>query len=529
MAKISSRLRSRLAAAGLGSILALLGLGAVEGLLRISGVFEGVPVHDPFAGFSETIPTFVPDVGADGRPIYRVSAARSRSGGSNLEESLQRRFLAEKPRGALRVFVVGGSSAAGVPYGDAYAFPRWLSVLLQHALPGQTVEVVNAAFSGFATRRLLMVVREIADYEPDLLIVYAGHNEWAEDRFYRHLLDLDPRLFETWERITQLRIYRMLASLLVGRPEGGGVPQLPHSDDKRALEMFAVAVARTRGEAQASARDVAYRELHYRFNLREMTLAMERVGARVLLASIAQNLSDWPPGASLHRRDFSDEELRDFDDAVRDAEVARARGDLDRAVASYRRAIAIDDGFAQTHFDLARVLRDLGRIEDARRHFVLASDLDKVPHGAQSAFNDVVAEVARERGAVFVDLAAVLRRSSGRKLVGDDLFLDMVHPNLAAHQIIARALFDGLRRAGWPSGARWEPLAPLPSPQELFAADPHLRFLEQQVRLFACQLAMRPACAEDAAAIMRALEPENPIIESLMHRARDLRGGQSSR
>jgi tetratricopeptide (TPR) repeat protein len=271
---------------------------------------------------------------------------------------------------------------------------------------------------------------------------------------------------------------------------------------------------------------VAYRELHYRFNLREMTLAMERVGARVILASIGQNLSDWPPGASLHRRDLSDAELRDFDDAVHDAEVAYARGDLDRAVASYRRAIAIDDGFAQTHFDLARLLRDLARIEEARRHFALASDLDQVPHGAHSTFNDTIAEVARERGATFMDVAAELRRRSGTKLVGDDLFVDMVHPNLLAHLTIARSVFDGLRREDWPPGARWEPLAPLPSPDELLAADPHLRFLEQHVRAFACQLAMRPACAEDAAAAMRALEPENPIIESL---GPDLGKGRPSR
>jgi hypothetical protein len=152
MAEIPTRLRSRLAAAGLGLMVALLSLGAFEGLLRVSGAFEDVPAHDPFSGFSETIPTFVSDIDADGRPIYRVSTARSRNGRSDLGESPHRRFLAEKPRDAFRVFVVGGSSAAGVPYGDAYAFPRWLSDLLQDALRGQTVEVVNAAFSGFATR-----------------------------------------------------------------------------------------------------------------------------------------------------------------------------------------------------------------------------------------------------------------------------------------------------------------------------------------------------------------------------------------
>lgn len=513
-----TRLRARLAALAFGVLLAALLLGVVEVGLRVAGLGDDEPVQDPFAGFSEVIPTFVRDVDEQGVAIYRVASTRL---GRRTREALaspHRRFLAKKPADGFRVFVVGGSSAAGVPYGVDDAFAAWLERLLTPALPDRRVEVVNAAFSGFASRRVLGVVRELAGYSPDLLVVYSGHNEFAESRFYRHLLDLDPRLFRLWEAVVGLRSYRLLSKVLPVPSPGDAPPVLePASDESRALEMFAVASERATGEAEAAAseREAAYRELLYRFNLREMVAAVQAVGGRVMLASLGQNLSDWPPAASSHDPDLDAEALRAFDAAVADAKAARAAGDRDAELAARQRAVDLDPQYALAHFELARCLRARGDFDAAARHFQRASDLDRVPHGAPSAFNRVVAEVAAEQGAWFVDVAGALARKSGTRGVGDDLFVDMVHPNLAGQQAIARALVADLAKRGWPRGARLDPEAALPTPDALYAADPHLRFLEHQMRFVACRLALRDACMQQALAAMRALEPDNPLPAQL--------------
>lgn len=492
-------------------------LGLAEVALRIGRVGEDAPRHDPFAGFSNTTPTFEKTLDADGGAIRRV--ARNRANPRRSEAVLadpQRRFLADKPANGYRVFVVGGSSSAGVPYPSTrQAFSGWLEGLLEQALPQRSVEVVNAAFSGYATRRVLTVVREIARYEPDLVIIYSGHNEFAEQRFYAHLIDLDPLLFRLWQLAASLRIYQLTSGLLpVPAREA---PSLDFEEDsRRSGQMFQVLQQRAQGEGYASERERAYGNLHYAFNLRQMVSAIQTGGGQVALLSLGQNLSDWAPAASSHAEDVSVDERERFAARVADGDAARTAGDCDEAVAAYQLALSIDVSFAQTHFDLAGCLRTLGRHQEAAAHYRAASDLDRVPHGAPSAFNDVLREVAVETGALFIDVEEGLRVASEDGLVGDDLFLDMLHPNLRGHQTIARTIFDALGDAGLrDASGRWDDARTSPSPDELYREDPHLRFLDQQIRLVACQLARRFACVSDAAAAMRALEPDNPITTQL--------------
>ena len=511
-------MRDRLAALCFGLILSFVGLTLLEVALRIAGVGQGVPLHDPFAGFSATVPTFEQHIDVDGADVFRV--ARTRANPRRPDAVLtdpQRRFRVAKPADGFRVFVVGGSSAAGVPYGTHYAFSGWLERILEEALPDRSIEVVNAAFSGYATRRVLTVVREIAHHEPDFLIVYAGHNEFAEQRFFAHLIDLDPRIFRAWESLASLRIYQLLSRLLPTASPGADPPQLDlERDNYRTMEMFAALNERARGELLTSERGDAYRDLHYAFNLQRIVAAVQKTGGRVMLLSLGQNLSDWAPGTSSHSRDLSSDRRERFALEITAGDTARERGNCEAAIVAYRAALAIDASYAQPHFDLATCLRSVGEIAKAEDHYRRASDLDRVPHGAPSAFNDELLRVARETGALFVDIGEALGVESGERLVGDDLFLDMVHPNIRAHQLIAREVAAALARAGFPEPSdRWNPTEPLPSPEALLREDPGLGFLEAQIRLIACQLAQRPSCARTAADAMRALEPKNPITDSL--------------
>lgn len=83
-------------------------LAAAELLLRLAGFSADRARYDPFAGFSRTVPMFEPATRADGTAVFRTARAR--------RVRTPQEFLAEKPPNGFRVFVVGASSAAGVPY-----------------------------------------------------------------------------------------------------------------------------------------------------------------------------------------------------------------------------------------------------------------------------------------------------------------------------------------------------------------------------------------------------------------------------
>jgi len=169
-------------------------------------------------------------------------------------------------------------------------------------------------------------------------------------------------------------------------------------------------------------------------------------------------------------------------------------------------------GGAQVDYYYGLALAQLGRWDEARAAFRRASDLDAVPQGIPTRFNDIVREVARQSGALLVDADARFEQESPHGIVGGALFADFVHPNIRGHQLIAAAIADTLRAAGVPAPAeRWRSGAYVdPDPATLLAADPKLRIREHLVRALACDLALRVPCALAELDAVLAIEPQHP-------------------
>lgn len=187
---------------------------------------------------------------------------------------------------------------------------------------------------------------------------------------------------------------------------------------------------------------------------------------------------------------------------------------------AWRTAAAIDGEHARLHFKIAGCERRLGNIDVARQQFRLASDLDKFSQGAPLSFNTILREVAERKGAMLVDVDAAFARASGDRLVGDDLFVDPLHPNLRGHQLIAAAVADELRRQGIPVPAnRWRADAYVdPDPDALVAADQEIAVKELLSRAVACYAAGRTRCALDALEAARRTT-RNPSTQLLIEGA----------
>jgi lysophospholipase L1-like esterase len=487
-------------------------LGGAELLLRAAGLGEGAPGYDPFSGFSTAIPLLVPDEEPGAEGWMRVSRARL-GAGQPLER--QRRFLAQKPPGTFRIFVAGGSTAAGVPYLLSESFSGWLERRLQAALPDVPVEVVNIALSGYGSRRVELALREAAAWEPDLFIVYTGHNEWAEPRFYGDLTSMDPRLFALAERLASTRLFAAFSTLRTrDEPDAEELlRRFEQRENERSMQSFGVYRRRTREGEAVSAAEIAARDAWYRANLERMADVAEASNAVLLLVIPAQNLADWEPGASAHRPDLPGEDRAEWNRLVDAGRAARDAGDCRAALVAWRRALALDDLHAGLHWLIAGCERNLGRNDDARLHYQLASDLDQVPHGAPSHFGDILRAVAADRGAIVVDAAAAMEEAAADGLPGDALFVDFAHPNLVGYQVVAAAIAQGLRANDLPApAARWRDGAWTdPAPADVYAEHPEYREREAIVYHMACVLAQRPACLQRARLRLMALDPDHPL------------------
>jgi len=498
---------SKVAAALGGLLFGIAIVAALELLLRVLGIAEDAPRHDPFSGFSSAVRTFELETPPGEDPIYRLSPARSRAQRDSNRREPEYEFAAAN---GFRVFVIGGSSSQGVPYPPGHSFASWLQRRLSASLPDRHVEVVNAALSGYASRRLLPIVHEIAGYEPDALVVYMGHNEWAEKKYYSHLLGIPPLLFRILEWGYQTRIYA-LASRLLDLEAFDKSADLDLPAERNAAQMFGVVRGRASGESLPTPRELEYRDLLYEHNLTEMANTMISVGARPILLTLSQNFSDWPPPLSTHRPDLDATELAAWERHVDDGHARLARDGCAAALPEFEQAAEIDAEYAELQFEIAGCLRELGRFEEARARYRLASDLDRVPQGAPTNFNTIIRRVAKSTGALLVDIDAVANDESGEHLVGDDLFTDFAHPRLRTHQLIASAIADAMRRADFPiASAQWRQQYVDPDPEQMHRENPQLRVLELQSRLFACLLAPRDGCEQEARQTLT-LDPTNPI------------------
>ena len=186
---------------------------------------------------------------------------------------------------------------------------------------------------------------------------------------------------------------------------------------------------------------------HYRSNLNDICRIGVGAGGRVVLCTVAVNLTDSAPFASIHREDLDAQQLARWQQLYQEAAELEAEARWTEAIERFQAALEIDDQFADLHFRLARCFRAVDDHRRARDHYRRARDLDALRFGADSRINDVVREVAGKRADERVHLVDVERifetgSSKPHGTVGGDLFHEHVHMNFDGHYALAAAVFE---------------------------------------------------------------------------------------
>jgi tetratricopeptide (TPR) repeat protein len=357
-----------------------------------------------------------------------------------------------KPAGTYRIFVFGGSAAFG-DVAPEYSFGRILELLLRDRHPQIRFQVVNAALQGIDSPMVLRIAIEAAALQPDLFILFMGNNEVVGPHGPVSVVEAPTpvrgpaprRALPLGRWVRGLRIYQLADRLLHPAQSEALPPVPPPLDPARYL--------RTRIRANDPRLESVYRD--FRANLEAIVEVARQSGAPVILSTVATNLVDAPPMASMNRPDLFGKERLFFERALASAKRLEQVGDLDGALRAYRRALAIDDQFAGLHYQLGSLLARAGDLDVARAHFVRARDLDVQRYRADTAINDVIRSVANDRGArrgegiFLVDSERELGRLSASPvgLPGVEFFYDPAHLNFKANYAIAHFLLDTIERA----------------------------------------------------------------------------------
>jgi len=332
-------------------------LFATEGLLRLSG-FGG---YDPVlrvAGDMDQGRLILSDQAGAVSYFY---ANPSRPGYNN-----QQQFLDPKPKGVFRVFLVGESAAKGYPEPPNLASSAFLQAMLSDAWPDRKVEVINLGTTAVASFPVLGMLKEALEFEPDLIIIHTGHNEF----FGAYGVNSISR---GGTSVAQLKLTRFIRSLALVQ----ALDKLMRSPDiVKGKSLMEIMVGESYTAPDDPIRKAAADNLGA--NIHEMLRLCKERGVPAMTCTMPSNQRDlFPVGAD--RTDSLSQEGEGRFKALLAEAALLIDTNAAAAVRPLEEAVSIDPQHARARFLLGRALYSTGETNRAQQEFIAARDLDSMP------------------------------------------------------------------------------------------------------------------------------------------------------
>ncbi|KPK23678.1 MAG: hypothetical protein AMJ61_15365 [Desulfobacterales bacterium SG8_35_2] len=416
----------------------------LEGGLALFGVKPALKTEDPFVGFASNVPLFVPAPGPGGRQVMTTAT-------NKLNNFNQQSFPLEKAPGTFRIFCLGGSTTYGRPYNDITSFAGWLRELLPAADRNKNWEVINAGGISYASYRAAHLMEELINYQPDLFIIYTGHNEFLEERTYSKIKDIPPVIRTSVSLLAKTRTWSAMTSAL----QGLGLSPQQEKQDRENLALEVVTILDKSAGLNRYTRDDALQEKilrHYRVSLERMAGMARSVGAKVIFVTPASSLNDCTPFKSEHTPDISPADSKRTEEVLAQAKTLLSQKSWHEAATLLEAAVKRDPRHAELQYRYGQALLALERYAEAESAFRAARDEDVCPLRALTPMRKIVADVAKDQGAGHLDYVDLLERSmqqlKGYSIPGKEFFLDHVHPTIEGNKILAVGLVKAMADTG---------------------------------------------------------------------------------
>ena len=396
-------------------------LGLLEGGLRLGGY---VPRWGSFrASFDSEV--YKPVRNAQGQEFRRTDPRF-------LSVFQDQSFPVDKGN-ALRVFAIGGSSTYGWGMENSLddSYIKVFERDFKKRYPNRPIEAINSGGIGYGSFRETALAHEITTYHPDLLLIYAGHNEfWEYPIYVKHVKDTSWRERAS-SRLEGSRLFEFMRDMMV----------------KANQKVFRVPTLFNGSYEEFD--DAKYRWVLQRFeaNLRDILRTAHQRNVQVIVSTLGANLqvdpdvkSDWLSDASHHLSALSPTALQqwqtDFDEGL----AASRAGNCKRAIAILSQAVAIDPTYARTYHELGACQEKLGQFDAAYESYWKHIDWSR--RLVVRDINRTIIRVCDEEGVAWVDGQAALEAQVPHRITGYGLFVDSMHPNREGHRVIGDLFFS---------------------------------------------------------------------------------------
>ncbi|MVM28560.1 tetratricopeptide repeat protein [Spirosoma sp. HMF4905] len=360
-------------------------------------------------------------------------------------------FKKVKDKNTTRIFVLGESTTIGYPYFHNGSFHRWLQYRLTHTFPDRNFEIINIALTAVNSYTTFGFAKEVVDYEPDAVLIYTGHNEYygALGVGSTEKIGGNPQLVNLILRLRQLRMVQLMTNAyeklqsLVGpnKASSGGTrmklmvadQQIPYQSElyKRGIEQF-------------------------RSNMDATLELLTKRDIPVFVSNLVSNEKDLKPFVS-----FPVDSLKfpRFKPNYALGLAALNRKNTAEAYRYLKAANQVYSAHALCNYYLGQLAYQQGDFKQAQRYFSKARDLDGLRFRAPAELNTIINQLCRtHKNAHLVDTKAVFEANSAHRIIGDELILEHVHPDLRGYALLSDAFYEAMKK---------ERLITVPPPTEM--------------------------------------------------------------
>ncbi len=315
-------------------------------------------------------------------------------------------FDQQKKINSFRVFVLGGSSAAGYPYMPMGSFSRYIRKRLELVYPQTKIEVVNISMTAVGSYTILDLLPGVLEQKPDLILIYAGHNE-----YYGALGvgSLESNNAPRWAIKLSLYLNKFKTTQLI-RNSISWFLSLFKSESNS--DQSSTLMSRMAKDQYILLNSEVYEKgiKQFKQNLTEILTLAKNKKVPVIIGRLTSNLKDQKPFISV-------------------------------ITPNYKTA---DKVYSKAQIELKE-----GAIDKADSLFKLAKDLDALRFRAPEKMNDLIVDLGKEFKDRIVPIDSIFNKASQDGIVGNNLMVDHLHPNLKGYELMGKAFYETMYNSGY--------------------------------------------------------------------------------
>ncbi len=293
-------------------------------------------------------------------------------------------FPVDKNPEKTRIFLTGGSF---VEDWNALLLEKKLNRMLQENEGNKSCEIINCGMAVYDSYRVSLIIKEIINYAPDLIIVLSGNNENIYDK------NVTITLFNVNRFLRKFLLYRKIQDIVIKKRRK---KQIAFNLDQENI-------------------DLAEKLRIYKENINQIIRLTKSENIPLILGSLPINLNGIPPAGK-----------RPINKLFLKGCLLLENGKTNDAVHEFKQYINSNLHNPFGYYYSGTAYEQKGEYEKAISHYYNAVKYDKAVR-INPVMNDYLRTICEEKSAGFIDIEKTFYQIAENKITGFIQFRDNCH------------------------------------------------------------------------------------------------------